>query len=920
MLGPNDSSSRPAGFWSDLNRSRSLGITGRLFLSFVAVALLAAAANLIAEHGVAVIQTTHSTADSVTTAPARAPRPVRVVTLAAPLVKQLPAVDSLLLVAAVDRYQRATDVRGSMDSPAAGLEFQAASKNLDDVSRAIRAAAESRDLAPTQLAPRTKAFQLAGSERVQLADARRLAVEQYTACADGMERRLAGSLNGALKLFGRVLARQSLMQLHTELDEIRHRFARMANGDAQDAAVDAMAAAEAGFAATLGSNGAAFTRSEGEHWVRQMQEDFARTIELRKSIATLDERARESAARFESTHGRLSAAIPKARAASLSVVTPPPETRVEEAPEEVAPAVAVAAPAGNTITTTTSTADGHARRSVAWITAAVLIVLLMISISTVRSILIPVKRMLEATQKIAAGDVEVRVAGGGIKELDTLGVSFNRMAAQLAAARDMTRDYQQRLEEKVEQRTRQLQHLAEHDPLTHLPNRRQLFVLLNHALERAAQNKRHVAVFFMDIDNFKNLNDSKGHAFGDRVLTGIAERLKEAAQTYGFAGRLGGDEFTVVYEDAASDAEATEAGRRLVAIFDHPLVIDGREVIVRASVGASLYPAHGTRAADLLSAADAALFHAKALGRGRLAVFTPELLATATLKYTIEQGLRRAIEQNEFELVFQPEVCLETLEVVLVESLVRWRLPDGRQAAPAEFLPITEESGLIVEIGNWVLRKAIETAAGWHHGEWPDARVAINVSPRQLVDSRFVDSVLDLLREFDLPARCIELELTESVLQTGPNTIESLRRLRAHDIPIALDDFGTGYSSLASLENLPLTRIKLDRSLIASIDTNARSAAIATALIGLCNGLGLEITAEGIERPEQFAVLAQHGALHLQGYLISKPIAAGEIPEARRMIPRIMQNLLLTLPGPAPVAIARALPHPVAVASISAAG
>ncbi|MEA3150126.1 MAG: hypothetical protein QOD56_1065, partial [Gammaproteobacteria bacterium] len=549
------------------------------------------------------------------------------------------------------------------------------------------------------------------------------------------------------------------------------------------------------------------------------------------------------------------------------------------------------------ITTTTTGPDGHERRIVAWVTAGVLAVLFAISVWTVRSILVPVSRMLKATDQIASGDVDVRLPGGGIKELETLGASFNRMAAQLTTARDMTRDYQQRLEEKVEQRTRQLQHLAEHDPLTHLPNRRQLFVLLNHALERAAQNQRHVAVFFMDIDNFKNLNDSMGHAFGDQVLTGIAMRLKQTAQSFGFAGRLGGDEFTVVYEDAASEDVVNDAGRKLVGIFEQPLVIDGRDVLVRASVGASLYPNHGRRAEDLLSAADAALFQAKALGRGQLAVFTPELLATATRKFTIEQGLRRAIEQNEFELVFQPEISLDSLDMVLVESLVRWRLPDGRQAPPAEFLPITEESGLIVEIGNWVLRKAIETAAHWHHGEWPQARVAINVSPRQLLDPRFVDNVQDLLKEFNLPPRCIELELTESVLQSGPSTIDSLRRLREHDIAIALDDFGTGYSSLASLENLPLTRIKLDRSLIASIDTNPRSAAITTALIGLCKQLGLEITAEGIERPDQFAVLAEYRSIHLQGYLISKPVAADLVIPAKRMIPRIMQDLLLSLPA-----------------------
>jgi diguanylate cyclase (GGDEF)-like protein len=402
-----------------------------------------------------------------------------------------------------------------------------------------------------------------------------------------------------------------------------------------------------------------------------------------------------------------------------------------------------------------------------------------------------------------------------------------------------------------------------------------------------------VAVFFVDIDNFKNLNDSLGHAFGDQVLSGIAERLREAAQGFGFAGRLGGDEFTVVYEDAATIEVIRTAGQELVNIFERPLVIDEREIVIRASVGASWYPEHGERGDELLSAADAALFQAKALGRSQLAEFTPALLETATRKFTIEQGLRRAIEHGEFELVYQPEIRLRTMDMVLVEALLRWRLPNGRQAPPAEFLAVTEESGLITEVGNWVLRKAIETASHWHHGQWPQARVAINVSPRQLLDRRFVDYVQGLLHEFRIPASCIELELTESVLQSGPATIEALHRLRALDIPIALDDFGTGYSSLASLENLPLSRIKLDRSLISSIDTNPRSAAIAAAIIRLCCDLNLEMTAEGVERLEQFAILAEHPSIDMQGYLISKPVAESEVIAVKGLMPQLVQNMLL---------------------------
>jgi EAL domain-containing protein (putative c-di-GMP-specific phosphodiesterase class I) len=273
-------------------------------------------------------------------------------------------------------------------------------------------------------------------------------------------------------------------------------------------------------------------------------------------------------------------------------------------------------------------------------------------------------------------------------------------------------------------------------------------------------------------------------------------------------------------------------------------------------------------------------------------VFTPELLEAAKSKFTTEQALRRSIERGDFELVFQPEVNAKTLRTELVEALLRWRMPDGALAAPDQFLAVAEESGLIMEISDWALRSAIEAASAWHHGAWPEARVAINVSPRQLLDIRFVDRVGELLVEYRLPPRCIEIELTESVLQTGATTIAALHRLRATGIAIALDDFGTGYSSLASLEHLPLTRIKLDRSLIAAIDMNPRSAAIARAIIVMCQGLDLEITAEGVERVEQFVFLQNSPDITLQGYLLSRPVARCDVLSAMEQTARLAPTLI----------------------------
>jgi len=477
------------------------------------------------------------------------------------------------------------------------------------------------------------------------------------------------------------------------------------------------------------------------------------------------------------------------------------------------------------------------------------------------------------------------------------------MADQLVSAQALARDAHQQLEEKVAERTRQLQELAELDPLTGLPNRRHLFTLLNTCIETADREQNRVGVLFLDVDNFKNINDSVGHSFGDRVLRGIAQRLESATHSLGFAARLGGDEFTVVCDRAASIDDIQAVGEAVIRAFQAPIEVDGRELIVSISIGASVYPDHERSAEALLIAADTALFNAKALGRSRLSMFAPELLAGASTKFRIEQDLRRALEREEFELFFQPELGLDNLQTHLVEALIRWRKADGTYIPPGEFLGVAEESGLIIEISDWVLRTAIKAAAMWHRGTWPHARVAINVSPRQLLDYRFVDRVQQLLKEHDVPPRCIEIELTESVVQTGPAIIEQLHRLRALGLAIALDDFGTGYSSLSSLEQLPLTRVKLDRSLIESIDSNERSRSIVRAIIDLCNGLGLQVTVEGLERAEQFQRFLGSRNLSLQGHLLARPVPMEQLlVEMKHAGERAQELLLLSKPKPRPVA------------------
>jgi EAL domain-containing protein (putative c-di-GMP-specific phosphodiesterase class I) len=323
------------------------------------------------------------------------------------------------------------------------------------------------------------------------------------------------------------------------------------------------------------------------------------------------------------------------------------------------------------------------------------------------------------------------------------------------------------------------------------------------------------------------------------------------------------------------------------------------------SVGASLFPVHGRDPEGLLRAADAALFHAKAQGRSHLRVFSPELLEAAAAKFATEQGLRRAVDRGEFELHFQPEVDLATCEASVVEALLRWRLPDGSYASPHSFLTVAEECGLIREIGEWVIQSTVEHAARWRAAAWPPVRIAVNVSALQLLDSRFVHHLADALERHRLHPRCIEIELTENVLQTASHTTEALGMLRDLGVGVALDDFGTGYSSLVSLQQLPLTRVKLDRSLIATIDSSSRSQAITRAIIALCQSLGLEVTAEGIERHEQLAWLLGYPAMHVQGYLLSPPVAEADLLTALNAMPARMDALLLeALPGNA-VPIAR---------------
>ncbi len=887
-------------------------------VAFVSVAVLAAAANFIVERSTSII-----TGPTVEAAPPPAPLIKVVVTPAAPVVEAADPVETLSgddLIHALERFDESVYSAVQSSSVEARARYQQLGKELDRVTTRFMARAEALGDRSYKSIPAAIQQHKRNADRwIQLSQDRRRLMREYSETLEHMNGRLNASLDGAFKIFGRVVARQSLLQLNSSLSGLRDSFAAAVRSFSVTSEIlDPVSKAEADFGQSLQENAKSLSRAESNEWLAAMEQDFAKLTKLRGALLKTHEDLVTTGNGFVAQTVQLVARMPK----DVAVKPAPKPTASNAQPPSQETSIAQSdtlQPTQPSAANLPTEAPAPAwqveqqqqetdRSVVAWISVAVLALLLWISIATVRSVVLPVRRMIRASVKLAAGEPCARVPRGGIKELDSLAVAFNNMAERLSKAQAAALDAHHQLEEKVAERTRQLQELAEVDPLTGLPNRRHLFKLLNASLERASQTNRRVGVLFLDVDNFKNINDSIGHSFGDRVLRGIAQRLQSASQPLGFAARLGGDEFTVICEDAKDLEQIRDASEQIIRAFHTPLDVDGRELIIGVSVGASIYPDHEQDAESLLIAADTALFHTKALGRGRASMFTPELLAGASNKFRIEQDLRRAIERNEFELFFQPEVSIEDLQTQLVEALIRWRTPDGRYVPPGEFLSVAEESGLIMEISDWVLRTAIRAAAEWYRGPWPQARVAINVSPRQLLDYRFVDRVRELLTEFDVPPRCIEIELTESVLQTGPATIEQLHRLRALGVAIALDDFGTGYSSLSSLERLPLTRVKLDRSLIESIDTNTRSRSIVRAMIDMCNGLGLQVTAEGLERAEQFERFLGCKNLSLQGYLLSRPVAMDQVFAAMASADQRAQELVLLSTPNAVATVIKQLP------------
>ena len=435
--------------------------------------------------------------------------------------------------------------------------------------------------------------------------------------------------------------------------------------------------------------------------------------------------------------------------------------------------------------------------------------------------------------------------------------------------------------EDVTERNRaeeRIAHMARHDALTDLPNRILLRDRLEHDLKRVKRGEC-LAVLCLDLDHFKGVNDTLGHPIGDELLKAVADRLRRCTREPDTIARLGGDEFAIIMNGVEQPSDAAALSKRLRDAITKPYNINDHQIVVDISVGISVSPDDGSEPDQLLKNADMALYGAKADGRGTYRFFEPEMDARMKGRRELEMNLRNALVNNELELYYQPLVNLKNNEISAFEALLRWHHPTRGMISPNDFIPIAEETGLIVPVGEWVLRKACEETANWPD----DVKVAVNLSPAQLKSRNLVQVVMSALANSGMAANRLQLEITESVLmQNTFATLATLHELRKLGVQIAMDDFGTGYSSLSYLRSFPFDKIKIDRSFIQDLANGAEPYAIVRAVTGLANNLSIISTAEGVETQQQLDTLQNVGCTEMQGHLFSKARPAGEIAQLFR--------------------------------------
>ncbi|WP_221469515.1 bifunctional diguanylate cyclase/phosphodiesterase [Cohnella nanjingensis] len=424
---------------------------------------------------------------------------------------------------------------------------------------------------------------------------------------------------------------------------------------------------------------------------------------------------------------------------------------------------------------------------------------------------------------------------------------------------------------------RRMKHMAHHDEVTGLPNRRLFERQVTKILAGPSADVQPLAVLFLDIDRFKLVNDSQGHDIGDLLLRAIASRLRQAVGDAGIIARLGGDEFSVLLAQGVTREAIQCIAARINREIDIPFSLRGRDIHITASIGIALYPDDGDNCIALMKHADTAMYSAKAEGKNTFRFYRQTMNEELTERVQLENELRKALERGEFFLVYQPQMDIASGRIVGVEALIRWRHGEKGLVSPADFIPLAEETGMIVPIGEWVLRTACRQAKRWHGAGLADLRMSVNLSSRQFMSQDLADSIRRIIQETGFDPGLLDLEITESMTLDVGRAIATLHQLKQLGVSISIDDFGTGYSSLSYLKNFPVDRLKIDRSFISQMlsDTNDRS--IVSTIIALAHNLNLQVVAEGVETDAQSAFLASHGCDEMQGYLISKPLPEEDI-------------------------------------------
>ncbi|MFM2085386.1 MAG: hypothetical protein RLZZ237_255, partial [Pseudomonadota bacterium] len=454
---------------------------------------------------------------------------------------------------------------------------------------------------------------------------------------------------------------------------------------------------------------------------------------------------------------------------------------------------------------------------------------------------------------------------------DELELRVFERTAELAGANTQLQD------EIIERRQAEarVHHMAYHDSLTGLPNRALLTDRLERAILASQRSARKLAVMFIDLDRFKTINDSLGHMTGDSLLKEVASRLCRAVRASDTVARLGGDEFVVLVPGIRGADEAARVAEKIIESLMPAFPIDGHVLHITPSIGICVYPDDGGDVDALMRHADAAMYHAKGNGRNNYQFFTHAMNQAAALHFDLESSLRTALAQDQFELVYQPVIDIATRSLHGMEVLLRWRRPGHGLVLPDRFIPIMEENGLIVPVGEWVMRRACEQSMAWQAQGLLPVPLAVNLSPRQFMHKGLVASIAAILRESGIDPALLEFEITETALmQHGEHTLDILRQINAMGLRLSIDDFGTGYSSLAYLKRFPVKKVKIDRAFIKDLGQSAEDRAIVSAIIALADSLQLSAVAEGVETEEQFALLQASGCRYAQGYLFSAPVPA----------------------------------------------